>query len=153
MKWEQRTYIGITWPPYQQMPRPHQEISQSDFMRLMFCGPYSVEGIFYFPLWLSDDDKMPWSVRFFWFPDYGLAVATNYTLKGSLQEQQTLPGLWIPDSPNAGYQVRFFRVGCEHHYVELSPTEIERLNIIHGDFDHVYQCAHCGNIQHTNSSG
>jgi hypothetical protein len=151
MNWEQREYIGITWPTHQKMPEPYQEIDHNEFIRLMFCSPYSLEGIFYRQLWVPGDDTRPRPVRFFWYPDYGLAATEKYVLKDYYDKQMGY--FWVPNGGSAGHELRFFRIGCEHHFVELTPAEIEQMNILYGgSHDHVHQCTDCGHITNTNSS-
>lgn len=160
--------IGVTWwwaQHHQVMPKPIKEIGIEEFTRLMFCSPYGTQGIhfgqFFIPKNIQDDPyslKYPESVlcgvHFYRFPSYAVAVVDRYT---SASSRIWPDAVWIPSVEGdtySGYEMRYFRIGCEHSFKELSGQECKDKGILHfGMCWHVKECQHCGYIQSYDSSG
>ena len=173
---EQRTYLNIQWPPSQRLPKPRKEISRDEFLGMMCAGVRVLEGMFFEQLYLGDDSPLPpnsklWSVRFYWFKDYGLAVATRFEMADEMIFKNHKPtGKWrakefdpsdlvipcdvrgrVTTLENEGGQIgkyvclmRFFRIGCSHE--NLSEVGGPRM------FEHHYRCDDCGLEYRTDSS-
>lgn len=71
----------------------------------------------------------------------------------------TMPQNWHTDKSNGRCDIvyddpiRFFRIGCEHEYRELSQKECKEQNIYHaGRCWHVNKCEKCSHIEAYDSS-
>lgn len=140
--WTKVTDWGLVWNG-QRLPEPHREISEREFMRLMHLGIYMIDGIYFEQMRIPADSHLSeppgstgdsWKVQYFWFPYYGLAVATRYGRKTeAAYEEPSRPWKkrtylgrkdrtnlynWLARSDkedeDTGYELRYFRLGCEH---------------------------------------
>lgn len=154
LNWVAPTYHDIKWPKRQAMPSPHREIEHNEFFLNMFANTHSLKGIYYAQLYLPEDsEEDPYKegypknipqpgIEFFWYPDFGLAIAKWYTHK----DRRLWPEkFWVSKLTDTGYgyEFRFFRVGCEHDYAHENPRMHE----------HRYTCKKCDYTFTQDSSG
>lgn len=131
--------LSIIWPVKQALPKPCKRLLRKEFDILMFNGSHSLVGIDYQSLWVDWDGEglnpthTPlWSCNFYWFPFYGLMVASAY---GDLQHTMGNSD-FIDHGRGWGYYMRWYRLGCDHKraYVVEKPG-----------FDKLWACPECGN--------
>ena len=178
LTWEKRTYHNIVWPEQQRLPSPRKEINRDEFLAMMCSSHHCLEGIHFGGAYLIPDDQpidysSLYNVQYFWFPHYGLAAATKFTMAteavfgndhvftGKFRNKRFPPeNLVIPcdvsgnvvtpenlSTNSQGYVhlMRFFKIGCEHkNLFEVGGTAM---------FDHLYRCPDCGLEYRTDSSG
>ena len=93
---------------------------------------------------LLDVPEQVWAntVEILWYTDCGMMVV--------------YPDKWHPEHGNIVYDEdsRYFRIGCEHSYEELSPGECKEAGIDHfGMCWHVFRCTQCSYTMSQDSSG
>jgi hypothetical protein len=143
------TKNGIDWeaksPGYNQencMPRPYREITHAEFMDLMFCGNYSMEGTYYRSVYDIVDKYA--SVHFYHYPLYTLAVAVRYDSPKILKELEQAGYMPLAKTGEYGYALKFYKVGCDHKWSQDQGR---------GMFDHRFTCLLCGQTHGYDSSG
>jgi hypothetical protein len=107
-----------------------------------------------------------WSVHYYFSHLYGVAVAERYCSWGTYKECGVLEnrtpfmgefitgiGHFIPANSKVqefgdrdyGFAIRFFKLGCEHQWRELSKEEANSKGHSHyGMFCHINECEKCG---------
>jgi uncharacterized protein with PIN domain len=77
-------------------------------------------------------------LRIFWINDSATPCADGYAMCNDFKADK----------------VRYFRVGCNHQYVECSHERVKEKGIRHfGNCWHVTECTKCGHIYSYDSSG
>ncbi len=149
---EPKDYLGIDWKTYNKMPEPYREIDYEEFLKILVCSGWGVVATNFKQLQLPEETGGAASVNFFLLPYNCVAVADiyEYTWSKSKRDQ----GLKIDSHGKAYHCLRFFKVGCDHKFREMSVKEtVERGGIHDGAFCHAYICDKCGTKQTVDSSG
>lgn len=162
LNWIKPTYLGIQWPQEQVLPSPREEIDHNEFMRLMFCGTYTLCGTHYSQTFIDDADRQVcrmsglWTMHYYFYPEYAVAVGEQYICaeEWSIGLKKYVPknidrivgdlGAIVPhDDRRYANILRFWRIGCQHkNMVHSSPRM----------FEQVWDCPDCGyHVQHDSS--
>lgn len=133
IEWTKDERFGITWNDGQLLPDPNFEIRRDEFLELMFCDSFGLDGIGFGQYFLPDRETADqvhidrlaeplWSTQFFWRTRYGLAVARRYVnISGDFYEKAVMHG-WtkLVTVGTANVQIlRYFRIGCKHNVQTL----------------------------------
>jgi hypothetical protein len=128
---------------FNEMPSPWREASVSEYVRQRGC--YSPA---YFEsrnvLQQTADGVTIGNITIEWYHNVGFAIR--------------MPNKWHYDRSEVGKivydePIRYFRIGCEHDYTELSQAECRARGIQHmGHCWHVTECGKCGHIESYDSS-
>ena len=149
---EPEDYLGIDWKTYNEMPEPYREIDPKEFLKILVCGGWGVVAANFRQMQLPEETGGMASVHFFLLPYNCVAVANifEYTWSKSKSNQ----GLTIPSHGEAYNRLRFFKVGCDHKFREMTFKEAAERDCEHwGRHCHVYICDGCDTIQTVDSSG
>ena len=149
---EPEDYLGIDWTSYNKMPEPYREIDYKEFLKILVCGGWGVAATNFRQIQLPEETGGIASVHFFLLPFNCVAVADifEYTWSKSARDQ----GLKINSHGRAYHRLRFFKVGCDHKFREMSPEEAREGGGMHwGRHCHCYICDKCGTKQTVDSSG
>ena len=149
---EPEDYLGIDWTSYNKMPEPYREIDHKEFLEILVCGGWGVSGTNFRQVKLPEETGGIAAVNFFLLPYTCVAVAHiyEYTWSKSRRDQ----GLKIDSHGKAYHRLRFFKVGCDHKFREMSSKETAERGGVHmGTFDHHYICDKCDTLQTVDSSG
>lgn len=166
MKWTEPTHFGVDWQHKgihletgcslhrgNSMPVPYQELSLEEYLKLAYCQPWGPTGEGNFRQVLDLDGLIMWTLHIQHFGKYSLAVAEQYNGKGKGAELKAT--FEVDGGYGMSYYLRFFRLGCEHEYKEVSHEfACKELGVrTWGMFCHVYHCSKCGHHYSIDSSG
>ncbi len=132
---------GIERGTYNTLPRPFVEITESDYIQRMGSQtPQFME----FRQVYEDGFSHHLNTQIQWYHDVAIAIVfptewtSDSTLKFGIRFKQPL---------------RYFYIGCEHKWRELSTDEARALAVPHyGACYHVYQCTLCSRVHAADSS-
>lgn len=148
--WTEPDYLGITFPKKQIMPTPYQEIDRDTFLALQFGASETLAGVNYHQIFIDWDGKGSWSgglwsINFYWFHTYAVAVAERYGVQEEISGINLGKGIFILKWPLSswGYYLRFFKIGCIH--------DMHREQI--GNCYHKETCSKCGLSYNVDTSG
>jgi hypothetical protein len=114
--WIEPAYLGIQWPATQALATPYEDIDRDEFIKLMFCGAYTICGINYDQIFLGQHrEGGMWAVTYYFFPDYALAVGKRYV--DLSDETKRALGIPIGGDDRYGHVLRFWRIGCQHQNI------------------------------------
>jgi hypothetical protein len=132
---------------YNEMPEPYHEIGLNEFLHRSSIGGFEFQEHRQISFPEPDEYRISsymHKVRILWGYDRGIAIV--------------YPGHWTCGKDAFGYgiiypnPVRFFHIGCDHEYHELSQEECGKRGINHfGMCWHVYECPKCG-MRHADDS-
>ncbi len=139
---EETTRLGIKWGGFNELPTPNREISLNEFLRLLLCGECSVQAKSYRQVFMPGGRLC--SMLIYEFPDYVIASVecgwgnqmSDHTF---VEDRFTQPGA-IP----TGYNLRFFRIGCEHPRVMREQLRMHEYRVL---------CPDCGWTNEYDTSG
>lgn len=126
---------------YNTMPQPYREIDEDSFWYYWeTCNKRACE----FRQIAEGKYHSLRNTYIFWCEDFGIAVMMPRSWK---IDERKFAGIRYKDRP------KFFRIGCEHEWKELSPEESKKYGICHmGKSYHVIRCVKCGAIREYDSS-
>lgn len=165
--WIEPTYLNIDWDVgANKFPTPSKEITRDEFDLLRDHGTYGLCGINYDnTVWLPDGTQVH-DIHYYFYPHCALAITSNYMRYGEYKESQSakskgdfIPAYVIKDGVlteehSYVYARRYFRIGCEHNWKELSMAESKTEGVLHfGNCWHVNKCSDCGMVWSYDSSG
>ena len=163
--WIEPTYLNINWDVgANEFPTPSKEITRDEFDSLRDHGAYGLCGTNYDnTVWLPDGTRVH-DVHYYFYPHYAVAIVSDYMHYGKYKESQwpESKGDFLPDyfkdeeltEHTYGYARRYFRIGCEHNWKELSQKEARAEGVSHyGNCWHVNKCGDCGMVWSYDSSG
>lgn len=124
---------------FNKMPKPFVEVEEDDYIYV--ASNSCLEFMEYRQVMDLEDNKLS-MMRIEYFHNCAFAITRPsdwHLLNGKIKYK---------DRP------RYFKIGCEHKYVELDQDECRKLNILHGgNCYHVYKCSECGHVYAIDSSG
>ena len=148
---------GITWPDNgRHLPEPMKEITEEDFIELLALGSYSMLGGMFssqgmLPLKRDTASLAAWSMNYYWYPNYGIAVANFYV--PSFATNDLPDGKWFPlNGMSGGHVVRYFKIGCKHEYIEWEQEDYDAHRKQRFQGDHMYSCKKCEHVTGFSSS-
>jgi len=121
---------------HNKLPEPNKEVTVNEFIHKH--SSYSPNNIEFRQIKMGERYQ---NTHIYWFDDRGIAIVW--------------PGKWTLKGNDIVYTepIRYFRLGCEHKYKELSIDECKKRNINHeGRCWHVDECSVCGRIEAYDSS-
>lgn len=121
---------------------PNSEINQEDFVGALALPSYHLETTYYDQVFIDPYGRKEgrWDVMYYIFPHRAYAAASKYMTRALFDGR----GIFIPQDCKDpvsewqwGYQVIFYRVGCEHKNVvrENLPLMMKRIT-----------CTDCGMV-------
>jgi hypothetical protein len=137
IKWTKNERFGITWNEGQLLPDPNLEIRRDDFLELMFCDSFGLDGIGFGQYFLLDREtsdqvhidkfRQPlWSTQFYWRRRYGLAVARKYVRATSPLADKAVMHGWTQLYKGSDVHIlRYFRIGCLHNNIQTRHVNYE----------------------------
>ncbi len=154
----------LIWPTgslHQCLPSPIKEITHDDWFNQGICSPYGPNDSYYWSGWLSDSPHSPpndrgyqqwlepqWSCYVDIYHTHALIIAKQFTQRHQgpfAKEPNPGIGTFIPSSSGSGgYVLRFFRMGCEHHFIDAGESYM---------CYHSRICTKCGLRDDIDSSG
>jgi len=168
--WIEPTYLNIDWSKNNHIATPAIEITRDEFDLLRDHCIYGLRGINYDnTIRLPDapegerlgQDGNSWNIHYYFYPFCAIAVADCFFWREKDYEEDSFRkglGDFLPDNNyeryTSGYARRYFRIGCEHKWIELSQAESKKRGISHyGNCWHVNYCDECGEVWTYDSSG
>ena len=134
------------------MPEPYREIDPKEFLKILVCGGWGISATNFRQVHLPDETGGIVPIHFYLLPFTCVAVAKVFEYKWS--KSRSNQGLTIPSHGEAYNRLRFFKVGCDHEFREMSPKEtVERGGKHWGMHCHANICDECGTLQTLDSSG
>lgn len=169
MGWIEPDYLNIKWKS-NRLAEPSEELDWQGFSLLRDHGTYGLCGIsFASTVSLPDTPKEQrigfggWTVHYYFYPLEAIAVVDKYVTYREYTSGKWEIGLgdFLPRSPHKslneftyGYARRYYRIGCQHNWIELSQQESKAQGISHyGNCFHVRVCTNCGEVNSYDSSG
>ena len=151
-------------PLHQQLPRPIIEITHDEWYRQGICSPYGVSDSYYESCWLPDSPhsepdaqgyqkwlEPQWACYIDIYHTHALVTAKQFSWHHDLPNQREPNqglGIFVPSrnhtNGRAGYTLRFYRMGCDHNFVDAGQSSM---------CYHSRICTMCGLRDDIDSSG
>jgi len=119
---------------FNDLPTPYREISQHEWIHLTmsYCPKYRA-----FRQVKLEDEKVFKNCRIEFYHDYALALLYPNSWHAGKDEFGADTIIWED-------KLRYFRIGCQHKWNELTPQECHQKGISHsGQCWHVLECQKC----------
>jgi len=125
---------------YNRMPRPYEQCSSDEYYQ--HAGTYHPQYVESRQVLDLVQNETFNNVTIEWYNDRAYVI--RYPIEWHLDKNNKM----VYDEP-----VRFYRVGCQHDYVELNSEECRSINVVHfGRCYHVERCSKCGKVRQFDSS-
>lgn len=134
--------LGINWGNFNDLPTPNRELTLNEYLRLLICGDHSIEAKSFRSVFMENGRLC--STLIYQFPSY--VIASVECGWGNEMPGHTFvdDGFTRPGAIPTGYNLRFFRIGCEHPRLVREQLRMHEYRVL---------CPDCGWTNEYDTSG